>query len=84
MALPLSPRRTSRAAVFAGDDKQECLRRGQEMAQKWEAKRPKVAAMLRQGLDDCLTVLDFPEGHRRRLGSTNMLELATRMASASR
>ncbi len=62
------------AAVFAGEDKQECLRRGEEMAQKWEAKRPKVAAMLRQGLEDCLTVLDFPEGHRRRLGSTNMLE----------
>ena len=46
----------------------------EEMAQKWEAKRPKVAAMLRQGLEDGLTVLDFPEGHRRRLGSTNMLE----------
>ncbi len=62
------------AAVFAGEDKQECLRRGEEMAQKWETRRPKVAAMLRQGLEDCLTVLDFPEGHRRRLGSTNMLE----------
>ena len=33
-----------------------------------------VAAMLRQGLEDCLTVWDFPESQRRRLGSTNMLE----------
>ena len=30
--------------------------------------------MLRQGLEDCLTVWDFPESHRHRLGSTNMLE----------
>ena len=44
------------------------------MAQNSETRRPKVAAMLRGGLEDCLTVLDFPEGHRRRLGSTNMLE----------
>ena len=28
----------------------------------------------RDGLEDCLTVLDFPECHRRRLRSTNMLE----------
>ncbi len=62
------------AAVFAGEEKQECLRRGEEMAQKWETRRPKVAVMLRDGLEDCLTVLDFPESHRRRLASTNMLE----------
>ncbi len=62
------------AAVFAAREKDECLRRGEEMAQNWETRRPKVAAMLRHGLEDCLTVLDFPEGHRRRLGSTNMLE----------
>lgn len=62
------------AAVFAAGEKDECPRRGEEMAQPWESRRPKVAAMLRHGLEDCLTVLDFPEGHRRRLGSANMLE----------
>ena len=62
------------AAVFAGEDKKKCLDRCEEMAQKWEPRRPTVAAMLRQGLEDCLTVWDFPESHRRRLGSTNMLE----------
>lgn len=30
--------------------------------------------MLREGLEDSLTVLDFPEHHRRRLHSTNLLE----------
>ncbi len=62
------------AGVFAAGEKDECLRRGEEMAQKWQPRRPKAAAMLRDGLKDCLTVLDFPEGHRRRLTSTNMLE----------
>jgi len=62
------------AAVFAGDDRAECLRRGEEMAVKWEQRYSSVARMLRDGLEDCLTVEDFPECHRRRLRSTNMLE----------
>lgn len=62
------------AAVFAGEDRQECLRRGEEMAEQWQNRYPAVAAMLREGLEDCLTVLDFPQYHRRRLASTNMLE----------
>jgi putative transposase len=61
-------------AVFAGEDRTECLRRGQEMAAQWQGRYPAVADMLQNGLEDCLTVLDFPECHRRRLASTNMLE----------
>jgi putative transposase len=30
--------------------------------------------MLREGLEDCLSVLSFPQEHRLRLTSTNMLE----------
>jgi transposase-like protein len=60
--------------VFAGEDRGECLRRGEEMAQRWEARYPAVATMLREGLEDCLTVWDFPETHRRRLNSTNLME----------
>jgi len=62
------------AVVFAGEDRVECLRRGEEMAVQWQGRYPAVADMLRNGLEDCLTVLDFPECHRRRLTSTNMLE----------
>jgi len=62
------------AAVFAGEDRTECLRRGEEMAVQWQGRYPAVAQMLRDGLEDCLTVLDFPECHHRRLTSTNMLE----------
>jgi len=30
--------------------------------------------MLREGLEDCLTILNFPEHHRKKLQSTNMVE----------
>jgi transposase-like protein len=62
------------AGVFAPMEKSECLRRGEEMASKWERGDPKVAAMLRESLEDCLTVLSFPEHHRKKLASTNLLE----------
>lgn len=60
--------------VFAGDGKTEILRRGEEMAVRWEKACPSVAAMLRDGLEDCLTAESFPERHRKRLRSTNLLE----------
>jgi len=62
------------AAVFAGEGKIECLRRAEEMAVKWQGRCAAVSSMLREGVEDCLTVLSFPETHRRRLASTNLLE----------
>jgi putative transposase len=62
------------AAVFAPAEREECLRRGEEMACKWEQVCPAAAAMLREGLEDCLTAESFPEHHRKRLRSTNLLE----------
>jgi putative transposase len=61
-------------AIFQGDDAAECLRRGEEVAMKWEKTSAAVSKMLREGLGDCLTVMSFPEEHRRSLASTNMLE----------
>ncbi|MDB5331029.1 MAG: Transposase, Mutator family [Phycisphaerales bacterium] len=62
------------AAVFAPEERQECLVRAQEMAVRWEQAAPAVAAMLREGVEDCLAVLGFPSHHRLRLTSTNLLE----------
>lgn len=62
------------ASVFAGGDERECLQRAEEMASRWASRYPAVAKMLREGLGDCLTVLQFPEHHRRKLTSTNLLE----------
>jgi putative transposase len=60
--------------VFAGHSRPECLLRAEEMAVRWEAKNAGVSRLLREGLEDCLAVLGFPEDHRRRLASTNELE----------
>ena len=71
--------------VFEPEERIECLRRGQEMAAKWQGRYPAVAKMLGEGLEDCLAVLDFPPHHRERLRSTNMLEnLMKRLKKRSR
>ena len=62
------------ASVFAAWERTECLRRGQEIAAKWERRCPGVATMLQEGLEDTLAVLSLPEHHRRKLASTNLLE----------
>ena len=60
--------------VFTPELKSECVLRAEEMAVKWEQRVPAVAAMLREGLEDCLTVLGFAAHHRLKLKSTNLLE----------
>ena len=62
------------AAVFEPWERAECLRRGEEVAAKWQKPCPAVASALREGLEDCLAVLSFPEHHRRKLASSNLLE----------
>jgi putative transposase len=60
--------------VFTPQEKSECVLRAEEMAMKWEKTSPAVAVMLRESVEDCLTVLSFPSHHRNRLKSTNLLE----------
>ena len=62
------------AIVFAAEGRVECLLRGEEMALRWEKTNPQAAAMLRESLEDCLAAESFPEPHRKRLRSTNLLE----------
>lgn len=62
------------AAAFAPGERVECLRRAAEVAAKWQGRYPAVAAMFRDGFEDCLAVLGLPENHRRQLASTNLLE----------
>ena len=71
--------------VFVPEERAECLRRGEEMAARWAGRYPAVTRVLREGLEDCLAVLAFPEPHRCRLQSTNMLEnLMKRLKKRSR
>lgn len=73
--------------VLHGETLQDCLRCRDEMASKWGKRYPAVAQML-SGVEDCLTVLNFPPEHRRRLWSTNhaenlMLQLRRRTAAVN-
>ena len=73
------------ASVFMPEEKTECMLRGEEMASKWEPRYPAVARMIREGLEDCLAVLEYPAHHQRKLKSTNMLEnLMKRLKKRSR
>ena len=41
---------------------------------RWGATHPSLAAWLEETLEDCLAFFAFPEAHRRRLRTTNVLE----------
>ena len=62
------------AAAFAPAERAECVRRAAEVAARWEPRYPAVAAMFRDGFEDCLAVLSLPANHRVKLASTNLLE----------
>ena len=59
-------------AIFAATSREQALRIACEVAQRWREKdRPKVAEHIEEHVEDCLTCLAFPEGHRRRIRTTN-------------
>ena len=55
--------------VFAATSKGLALRATQELADRWQRTHPKVA-----DIEECLSCLAFPEGHRLRLRTTKRLE----------
>jgi transposase-like protein len=61
-------------AAFRPEERVECLRLAEEVALRWERRAPKVAALLREGFEECLAVVGLPSAHRRRLNTTNLLE----------
>jgi putative transposase len=61
-------------SCFAGVSREECRMRAMEMSDRWASQNAKVSQMMRDGFEDCLSVLDFPSEHHRRLASTNELE----------
>lgn len=61
-------------AIFHGEQRELCLRVAREVADKWDARAPKMSRALREGIEDALAVWDLPGELRRRLNSTNMLE----------
>lgn len=72
-------------SVFEPEQRNECMLRGMEMAEKWRCSYPSVSKLLEDGLEDCLTVCSLDAGIRRKMNSTNMLEnLMRRIKKRSR
>lgn len=65
-------------AIYASEEKEQCLATAEAVASKWEKRLPKLAKTLREGVEDTLAVLAFPREHRRRLRTTNLVERQNR------
>ncbi len=65
--------------VYQGTSLRDCLLKRDEMMAKWGRTHPKVAQLLEEGLESCLTVLSFPPEHAMRLRTTNMAESLMRV-----
>jgi transposase-like protein len=62
-------------AIFAAASREQALGTASSVAQRWREKgNEKVAEHLEEHVEECLTYLAFPEGHRRRIRTTNGLE----------
>ncbi len=60
--------------VFAAPDRETALTLADRLADTWRKSHPKVAEHLEEHIEECLSCLSFPEGHRRRIRTTNGLE----------
>ena len=61
-------------AIFNSPDRAEAERHLQIASKKYEKSAPKLAAWMSQNVPEGLTIFAFPEAHRRRLRTSNMLE----------
>jgi transposase-like protein len=62
-------------AIFVSPDREQAMDIASSVAQKWrEQGNEKVAGHLEERVEECLSCLEFPESHRRRIRTTNGLE----------
>lgn len=60
--------------VFAAPSREVALGLAFELADRWRGSHPGVAEHVEEHIEECLGCLAFPEGHRRRIRTTNGLE----------
>jgi putative transposase len=60
--------------VFAATSRKVAVQLASELATRWRGSHPKVSEHLEEHIEECLSCLAFPEGHRRRIRTTNGLE----------
>jgi transposase-like protein len=62
------------SAIFRETTRDEALKRAAEAADKWREIAPRVASMLDEDIEECLSALAFPEEHRKRIRTNNAQE----------
>ena len=65
-------------AIFNAENITEAKRLTEMAVKCYSAKAPRLAAWIDENVFQGLTVFDFPENHRRKLRTTNMLERVNR------
>ena len=61
-------------AIFESSDRTEAERRLRQTAEKYAQRAPKLSAWMEANVADSFTVFAFPETHRRRLRTSNLME----------
>jgi transposase-like protein len=62
-------------AIFAAPAREQALTLAAGVSERWRKKgNEKVAERIEEHVEECLSCLAFPEGHRRRIRTTNGLE----------
>jgi len=62
------------SSIFACTDRISALKRAGEVASGWKEISARIAVMIEEDIEQCLSVLAFPEEHRRYLRTNNGLE----------
>ncbi len=60
--------------VFRAKTYEEGIKKGKELIQRYKKQYPSAMECLEKDLEEVLTCLRFPEEHRKRICSTNLLE----------
>jgi transposase-like protein len=60
--------------VFKAPDRSQALARAERLMDAWRSRFPELVAWLEKTLEEALTVFNLPEGHRKRMRTTNALE----------
>lgn len=61
-------------SIYASEQREQCLAAARQVVSKWEARAPRMARALDEGVESTLTVWGLRRELARRLDSTNMLE----------
>lgn len=61
-------------SIFGKADRKEAMDSAKEVAKKWRKVAPRVADMIEFDIEQCLSVLAFPEEHRIHIRTNNALE----------